>query len=49
MKYTEKYINEMIEYYRNKLYNVNSIQEYDFYMAVLEDWKRRLNKIKEGK
>ena len=49
MKYTEKYINEMIEYYRNKLYNVKSIQEYDFYMAVLEDWKRRLNKIKEGK
>ncbi len=49
MKYTEKYINEMIEYYRNKLYNVNSIQEYDFYMTVLEDWKRRLNKIKEGK
>lgn len=49
MKYTEKYINEMIEYYRNKLYNIKSIEEYDFYMNVLKDWKRILNKIKEGK
>ena len=48
MKYTEKYINEMIEYYRNKLYNAKSFAEYEFYLIYIHDWKRRLNKILRG-
>ena len=48
-RYTESYVNEMIEHYRNKLYNVKTTEEYDFYMNVLKEWKRILNKIVEGK